>query len=75
MTSTRFMGRLLCASLLITGSVVAKVAYAEETAMIEEVVVTARRREESVQDVPIRVTALTAELENTSIRSLSDLTG
>ena len=46
-----------------------------ESAAIEEVVVTARKQEESVQDVPIAITALTAELENGSIRNLSDLNG
>ena len=52
-------------------------AMAEERqrAMIEEVVVTARKQEESVQDVPIAITALTQELENSSIRNLSDLDG
>ena len=52
-------------------------ALAEERqrAMIEEVVVTARKQEESVQDVPIAITALTQELQNGSIRNLSDLNG
>ncbi|MBC8270622.1 MAG: TonB-dependent receptor, partial [Gammaproteobacteria bacterium] len=48
---------------------------AERNAFIEEVVVTARKQEESVQDVPIAITALTQELENSSIRNLSDLDG
>ena len=48
---------------------------AEQKAFIEEVVVTARKQEESVQDVPIAITALTQELENSSIRNLSDLDG
>ena len=42
---------------------------------IEEIVVTARKREEASQDIPIAITALTAELDNASIRSLTDLTG
>ena len=46
-----------------------------QQAMIEEVVVTARKQEESVQDVPIAITALTQELQNGSIRNLSDLNG
>ena len=57
---------------LFAGS--ATLAFAEE-AYIEEVVVTARKQEESVQDVPIAITALTQELENGSIRNLSDLNG
>src|SRR5690606_14415456 len=43
-------------------------------AQLEEIVVTARRREESLQDVPVAVTALTAEaLERRQIRSTTDL--
>jgi len=42
---------------------------------IEEVVVTARKQEESAQDIPIAITALTAELENSSVRDLTDLNG
>ncbi len=57
---------------LFAGS--ATLAFAEE-AYIEEVVVTARKQEESVQDVPIAITALTQELENGSIRNLADLNG
>jgi len=44
-------------------------------AMIEEVVVTARKQEESAQDVPIAITALTAELANSSVRNLTDVNG
>ena len=41
---------------------------------IEEVIVTSQRVEESLQDVPIAVTALTAEmLEDQQIQSGSDL--
>jgi iron complex outermembrane receptor protein len=42
---------------------------------LEEVVVTSRKREESIQDVPIAVTAITADLENSSIRNFRDLEG
>lgn len=48
---------------------------AERRAMIEEVVVTARKLEESAQDVPISITALTTELENSSVRNLTDISG
>lgn len=47
----------------------------ENQAVIEEIVVTARKREESSQDVPIAITALDAELENSTIRNLTDLNG
>ncbi len=46
-----------------------------EGAIAEEIVVTARRREESLQDVPIAVTALSAsQLETLSVRTLEDIT-
>ena len=48
---------------------------AERSATIEEVVVTARKQEESAQDIPIAITALTAELENSSVRNLTDING
>ncbi len=42
---------------------------------LEEITVTARRREESIQDVPVAVTALNAaELQRSSIRDLRDIT-
>ena len=43
--------------------------------VIEEIIVTARKREESAQDVPVAITALSAELENSTVRSLADLNG
>ena len=42
---------------------------------IEEVIVTARKREESAQDVPIAITAISKELQNATIRDLVDLNG
>ena len=51
------------------------IAASERSAVLEEVVVTARKQEESAQDVPIAITALTQELENSSIRNLQDLNG
>ena len=50
------------------------VAQDEGVNSIEEVIVTSQRVEESLQDVPIAVTALTAEmLEDQQIQSGSDL--
>ncbi|MFX3658267.1 MAG: TonB-dependent receptor [bacterium] len=43
--------------------------------MIEEVIVTARKTEESAQSVPIAITALSQELESPTIRNLTDLNG
>ena len=42
---------------------------------IEEIIVTATRHEESSQDVPIAITAISEELTNATIRSLQDLNG
>jgi iron complex outermembrane receptor protein len=48
----------------------------EETARLEEVVVTARRREESLQEVPVAVTAVSGtELQNQAAADISDLQG
>lgn len=48
---------------------------AEETGGISEIVVTAQKVAENVQDVPIAITALTAErLENAGTTSLEGLT-
>ena len=46
-----------------------------ETLMLEEVVVTAQKREQSLQEVPVAVTALTTEtIEATNIVNMSDVT-
>ncbi len=52
----------------------APTASAADEIVLEEVVVTARKREESLQDVPIAVTALTADsIEERNINNLTDL--
>ena len=40
---------------------------------IEEIIVTAQKREESLQDVPIAITAITEQLEDSTIRNIADL--
>ena len=46
-----------------------------EDMVLEEVVVTAQKREQRLQDVPVAVTALTAEtIETSGIRETADLT-
>lgn len=66
----------------IMASALAPDATAEEaagpsarTSVIEEIIVTARKVEESAQEVPIAVTALAQELESSTIRNLVDLNG
>lgn len=52
-----------------------QVAAEEESGGLEEIVVTAQKREQNMQDVPVSVTALGAEaIENARIADFSDLT-
>ena len=39
---------------------------------IEEIIVTARKREESLQDVPVAITAVTEQLQDATIRNIAD---
>jgi len=65
--------RLAMASLAIAISAAA--ATAQAALQIEEVVVTAQKRAESSQDIPVSVTAVSAQmLENMGVQSFSDLT-
>ena len=72
---------LSAALLILSGVFTLQAAYAQEAhhhsdmvPMIEEVVVTARKREETVFDVPLSVSALGAgEIEARKIRGLTDL--
>jgi iron complex outermembrane receptor protein len=65
----------LSVALLSAGSAISPVAGAAEKAlMLEEIIVTARKRVESIQDVPVAVTAITAEeLRQSSMRNLQDI--
>ncbi len=56
------------------GAYSAPVLAQEGAAVIEEIVVTARRREENLQEVPIAVSAFSAEvLDNRNIENIRDL--
>lgn len=53
-----------------------EVATDTQTSTVEEIVVTARRRDERLQDVPVAVTALSAQtLENLQASDIGDLEG
>jgi iron complex outermembrane receptor protein len=71
--------RLIQASILAASStLIATPALAQEAAseelMLEEITVTAQKREESLQDVPISIATLSGEvLENLGIRNFEDL--
>lgn len=66
------------AAVFTTGLVLPAVAQAaedEKSIGIEEIVVTARKREEVSQDVPVAITALSEELTSSTIRELRDING
>src|SRR5690606_17327893 len=71
----RKLALLAVGSLLTTSAMGAAAQAAEESVMaLEEVVVTARRKDESLQDVPLTVNVVTTEmLDNLNIRNFSDL--
>ena len=75
---TRSRFALLACSALVTASLAAGTAYAQaapdETIGLEEIIVTAQKREQSVQDVPIAVTAVSEEtLKANRITTVADL--
>ena len=71
------MGKLgLAVTVLFTTFTSLPAFSAEENAvMLEEVIVTARKVEESAQSVPVAITAITTELQRSSVRNLTDLNG
>ena len=62
---------------LLSGSVVVSLAmpaFAQDALGLEEIVVTARKREENLQDVALSITAINAaELERLNVASISDV--
>ena len=63
------------ATLVAVGAAAPAFAADSGSLVIEEVIVTARKREESAQDVPVAITALSQELTQSTIRDLADLNG
>ncbi|MEK9989239.1 MAG: TonB-dependent receptor [Halieaceae bacterium] len=64
----------IAVSLQLSALTVAPVAAQSETSVLEEVVVTASRRAESAQDVPIALTALSSNaLENANVVDITDI--
>jgi len=61
-------------ALMLASLVCADVAYAQESLALEEIVVTARKKAESLQSVPITVSAFTEQgLENRGIDNSADI--
>jgi iron complex outermembrane receptor protein len=67
--------RVVAVALVMGGTGFSVPALAEESLAIEEIIVTARKKQESSQDVPIAMTALSAELRDSTVRNLADLNG
>src|SRR5690554_616690 len=74
-----FRKKLLVTSMMTIASGLSAPTIAQSTTgvvSLEEIVVTARRRDESIQDVPLTVNAVTAEqLNDLNIRTIEDLEG
>ena len=70
--------RLSMAAILVShlpGNAGAQTSSDDAMTSLESVVVTARRREESLQDVPVAISALTADqLQAQNVRTLEDMT-
>jgi iron complex outermembrane receptor protein len=66
----------LASAVAMASAISSPAAIAQENRLVlEEVIVTARKRDESLQEVPVSVTALAAELNKPSIRTLRDIEG
>jgi iron complex outermembrane receptor protein len=74
LTAVSLLASALAASAFAQSALAADDAQ-QNKMQLEEIVVTSRKREESIQDVPIAVTAITADLQNASVRDLRDLEG
>ncbi|MFN4297083.1 MAG: TonB-dependent receptor [Brevundimonas sp.] len=63
------------ASAIVLTAVAATGAAAQEVTSVDEIIVTAQKREQSLQDVPIVVTSLSQQvLENAGVRDIKDMT-
>ena len=63
------------ALLLTTNNHLAFAPEENNPLQIEEIIVTAQKRDQSAQDVPISITAMGEELLSSTIRNLADITG
>lgn len=69
-------GVAIAVSIAVCGFSGARLAHADQQATIEEIIITAQKREENLQKVPVSVTAIGAqELEQRGISNLGNLVG
>ena len=54
-------------------SITPKLALAADNLAIEEITVTARKKDESIQDVPLAVSAITDQLQEETVRRIEDV--
>lgn len=71
-SSQRRGGTLLSLTMVVTCAFQSPIALGEDI-VIEEVVVTARRKDESIQDVPVSVSSIERELKQANVRRLEDV--
>ncbi|HPA38609.1 MAG TPA: hypothetical protein PLV04_07675, partial [Phenylobacterium sp.] len=65
----------LLASASLAGALIAGAAHAQTNNVIEELVVTAEKREQSLQDVPVAISAFTSKSRDlVGINTIQDLT-
>lgn len=74
------IGTALVTSMILVGAAQAQTAPApqqdERSAQVDDIIVTAQKREQRLQDVPIAITAITSEvLEANRITNVTDLSG
>jgi iron complex outermembrane receptor protein len=73
MTSIRLL-LLASTAAAVLAAPAAALAQQTDTAQLEEIIVTSSKRAERLQDVPVSVTAVTADvLERNNVRELGDL--
>ena len=70
-----FVSFAFLALLLTTNNNLAFAQEEKSSLQIEEIIVTAQKREQSAQDVPISITAMGEELLSSTIRNIADITG
>ena len=76
MKSTYLKKTALAVAIASTWTVGQPLAIAqEERISLEEVIVTARKRQESMQDIPVSVTALDEQLQRSTLQTLADVQG